>query len=71
MMEAKININLGEMPNVVCECGNMFFMSIFLVKKISALQSPTGKEELMSIPLMVCKNCGKSLEEIVEKPTLQ
>jgi hypothetical protein len=67
----KVNINVGTLPNVVCDCGNEFFENLFIVKKLSALQSPTGKEEAMPIPLMICSKCGKSLEEILTKPTLQ
>jgi hypothetical protein len=56
---------------VVCSCKSEIFESLYIVKKISALQSPTGKEEIVPIQIIVCKQCGKSLEELLYGATLQ
>ena len=68
-MNQTVNVNIDELPNVKCVCGSELYTNIFMVKKISALQSPTGKEEIMPSPLIVCSNCGKPLEEILN-PTV-
>jgi len=50
---------LRNSKNVVCECGGMIFMEKLFFKKISALISPNGREELVPMPIIVCENCGK------------
>lgn len=55
---------IATSPNVVCECGSKVFNSALVLKKISALVSPTGKEEIVDIPVFVCAKCGKIPAEI-------
>ena len=64
-------VDLNELLDIVCPCGNGIFENIFILKKISALQSHTGKEEVIPISLMVCRSCGKSLEEIISPTMVQ
>ena len=53
-----------EGPNVVCKnCGSKLFHEAVALKKVSAILSPTGKEELMPIPVFVCDKCGEIPEE--------
>jgi len=43
-----------------CDCGKgISFTNKIIFKKISPIMSPTGKEELYPIPVMVCDSCGK------------
>jgi len=44
--------------NVTCECGGMLFSEKLFFKKLSAIVSPSGKEELAPMPILVCENCG-------------
>ena len=44
---------------IVCDCGGMLFAEKLFFKRISAIISPTGKEELAPMPVIVCENCGK------------
>jgi hypothetical protein len=56
------NISIDTIKNstvVECECGSKLFVEKMIIKKISPLVSPTGREEFMPIPLMVCEKCGK------------
>lgn len=48
--------------NVVCKCGCKFFRPVFILKRMSALVSPTGKEEIIDIPVYVCDKCGEVAE---------
>lgn len=42
-----------------CEgCGSLLFTEKLTFKKISAILSPTGKEELVPMPVVVCDSCG-------------
>ena len=50
---------LKTAPTVQCECGGMIFSEKLFFKKISAIISPTGKEELAPMPILVCDKCGK------------
>ena len=50
---------LKNSQNIVCECGGLIFSEKLFFKKISAILSPSGKEEVAPIPIIVCENCGK------------
>jgi len=64
-----MNIKIGDLDDIKCECGSPFFEQLFACKKIPVLQSPTGKEEIMPIPFFVCKSCGIPLENAVKAAT--
>ena len=57
---ANVNINLNDIPNVECDkCHNKTFKPVFIIKKISALVSPNGKETIVPIQVYSCDSCGK------------
>lgn len=58
---------LLDSPNIVCSCGSKIFTEAIVLKKVSALLSPTGKDELYPIPVYVCAKCGKIPEELTSK----
>ena len=65
-LEAKHILNS---PNVVCpKCGCQTFKEVFILKRVSAILSPTGKEELYPIPLFACSSCGEIPDEYKKKP---
>jgi uncharacterized Zn finger protein len=83
----QMNVDLSRAEDVVCEkCGNYTFEEVILMKKISALVSPTGKDAIVPIPTFACNACGfinkqflpvlpkgrneDSVEEVAKKPTL-
>ncbi|NJO90812.1 MAG: hypothetical protein HC831_18985 [Chloroflexia bacterium] len=41
-----------------CSCGGEIYLQGVLLKKLSALLSPTGKEEQLPIQVLYCKDCG-------------
>ena len=49
---------LRNSKNVVCECGGMIFTEKLFFKTISAIISPSGKQEVAPMPIIVCENCG-------------
>lgn len=54
-----MNIDLSMAQDVTCEnCGNYTFNEVVLMKRISALLSPTGKEAIVPIPTFACNACG-------------
>lgn len=48
-----------DAKTVECPCGGMVFAEKMMFKKISPIISPTGKEELFPLNLVVCEKCGK------------
>ena len=49
-----------DSPNIVCSvCGSKVFIPAVVLKKVSSLSSPTGKEMIADIPLYVCAQCGE------------
>lgn len=54
-----INLDLSTAQDVTCDkCGNYTFEQVVLMKKISALISPTGKEAIVPFPVFSCNACG-------------
>lgn len=48
---------------VACkQCGNAAFDQYYRLYKISALKSPTGKQQIYNVPIFVCANCGFILD---------
>lgn len=42
-----------------CDCGGMLFVEKLVFKRLSSILSPTGKDETIPMPVIVCENCGK------------
>ncbi len=54
-----ININPEDTKPVVCEkCESQFFIPVYMLRTVSALISPSGREETLQIPVMSCTGCG-------------
>ena len=50
--------------NIVCpKCGSKLFKEVVALKRISPLVSPTGKEEIIPIPMFACIQCGEIPDE--------
>ena len=56
-MDTKVNIS--QAPWQACECGNMTFVSMTMVKRLSALMSPDSKEHFIPVEIHICKKCEK------------
>jgi hypothetical protein len=57
-MQETININVKDAQDVKCtECDGEVFAPAFLIKRISALVSPTGQEVLAPIQIFQCSSC--------------
>ena len=62
-----MRIDIGMLKNSKfqkCDCGGVMFEEKIMFKKISALISPTGKEELYPLQVLVCDKCGKVPTEL-------
>ena len=58
--ETQLRVNIGDTTDVTCDrCGDLRFEPVWLIKKLSRLLSPTGKDEIIPIgPLFACVKCG-------------
>ena len=66
-MKQNFNVDLSTADNVKCnECDNETFVPAFIIKQVSALMSPTGKETLVPIQLFKCSKCGHVNEKFLE-----
>lgn len=55
----QMNVDLSQAQDVTCDnCGNYTFNEVVLMKRVSALMSPTGKEAIVPIPTFACNACG-------------
>ena len=59
-----INIKPSDMKDICCEqCGSKYFRQVNAFKRLSALISPSGKEQIVPIPVFRCDDCGFINEE--------
>jgi hypothetical protein len=58
MAENKITIDLNKVPFVICECGNPFFTSKILLKRIPGLMAGQANDLYHKEPVLVCDLCG-------------
>ena len=57
--QQQINVDLSQADDITCEeCGGTLFSPAFMIKRISALMSPTGKETLAPIQIFKCDGCS-------------
>jgi len=55
----KPQINLEHAEDINCEkCNCEHFVTVFSIKRISPLMSPTGKEVMIPIQTFACTSCG-------------
>ena len=60
--QQQVQIDLSDADTMKCQsCGNSIFIQGYVIKKISAIVSPTGKEVIAPIQVFNCGNCGEML----------
>tara|TARA_R110000765_G_scaffold332670_1_gene423330 strand:+ start:914 stop:1144 length:231 start_codon:yes stop_codon:yes gene_type:complete len=58
-LNQSIKVDLDATENVACEeCSDIYFTPVFVIKKVSALMSPTGDERLIPIQTFKCSSCS-------------
>tara|TARA_X000001036_G_C20584778_1_gene768267 strand:+ start:345 stop:605 length:261 start_codon:yes stop_codon:yes gene_type:complete len=56
----KVQVDLSQAETMKCEdCDNYVWIKATIIKRISAIMSPTGEEALAPIDIYSCGNCGK------------
>jgi len=64
----KTKIDASDLDDIICdECGGKIFRQASMFKRLSALLSPTGKEQIVPIPVFRCDDCGHINNEFLPK----
>ena len=64
----EMKIDASELDDIICEeCGGKVFRQASMFKRLSALISPTGKAQIVPIPVFRCDDCGHINKEFLPK----
>ena len=69
--QQQVQIDLSDADTMKCQkCENSIFIQGYVIKRISAIVSPTGEEVIAPIQVFNCGNCGemlpmKELDELI------
>ena len=54
----------SKLKDIACDqCGSKYFRAVNAFKRVSALLSQTGKEQIVPVPTFRCDECGYVNEE--------
>ena len=66
--EPGLQLNPKDLKDIVCEqCGSKYFRQVQGFKRLSALISPNGKEQIVPVPTFRCDDCGNINDEFLPK----
>ena len=58
--QQEVQVDLKKADTIKCDdCVNYIFISGHVIKRLSAIMSPTGQEAMIPIQVYSCGNCGK------------
>ena len=64
----QVQISADDLEDIICEnCDGKIFREVVMVKRLSALISPTGKEQVIPVPILRCDDCGHINEQFLPK----
>ena len=65
------NIDLSKTTIISCEsCGGKTFKQTMLLRKMSAIVSPTGQEALIPVAVFACEQCGHVNKEFSDSSSI-
>ena len=65
--KAQVQVDLRKADTIKCKkCSNYVFIQSFILKRLSAILSPTGEEALIPVQVYSCGNCGEVAENMLE-----
>ena len=60
--KAKVQVDLKDAETMTCQqCDNKIFIQGYVIKRLSAIISPTGQEVIAPIQVFNCGSCGELL----------
>ena len=68
----KVSIKASDLKDVLCDnCESKVFKEVIMLKRVSALVSPTGKEQLVPVQVIRCDDCGHINKEFLPKDIIE
>jgi len=65
-------IDISKTSAIKCEkCENQTFKQSLLLRKLSALVSPSGQETLVPVQVFACEKCGNVNSEFTDITSIQ
>ena len=65
--QQQMNIDISQTSEMKCEkCENNTFKQTMMLRKMSAIVSPTGKETIIPVGVFACESCNHVNEEFKE-----
>ncbi len=72
LSKPKETVDLSKADTLQCEeCDNYLFITSYVIKRVSAILSPTGQEGLVPIQVYSCGNCGTVPKKLLEGSGLE
>ena len=69
--QAQQTIDISQTTSLKCDkCENQTFKQTLLIRKMSALVSPNGQEQLIPIGVFACEKCGHVNSEFEKMETV-
>ena len=63
----QMNINISDTTEMSCdECGNNTFKQTMMLRKMSAIISPTGQKTIIPVAVFACEKCQHVNDEFKE-----
>ena len=70
--QANVQVDLREAETIKCDdCGNYLFITSHILKRLSAIVSPSGEEALVPVQVYSCGDCGKVPSKLLEGSGLE
>mgnify|MGYP001192408498 CR=1 FL=1 len=65
--QAQVQVDLNQAETLKCKgCNNYVFIQAYILKRLSAIVSPTGEEALIPVQVYSCGNCGEVPSQLLE-----
>ena len=65
--QAQVQVDLNQAETLKCKgCNNYVILQSYILKRLSAIVSPTGEETLIPVQVYSCGNCGKVIEDTLK-----
>jgi hypothetical protein len=65
-MQQQVNVDVSKFDDIICpKCKSKYWEQVFVTKLVSAIMSPNGKETLVNIPTLVCRDCCTEINSVI------
>ena len=65
-MEQQVAVDLTKAETMKCKkCSNAIFIPSFILKRLSPLVSPSGKEAVIPVQVYSCGSCGEVMKSLL------